>query len=115
MGDRLTEYEERRRLEAKRRRARTRSRLGNRPEVHDAPCRVCGRRPVEAHHLVPRSKFARGDDAVHDPANLIALCHRCHQDHHTRVRLVPREVLAPAEVEFVVGRMGDRWAGTWYP
>ena len=92
----------------------------------DGPCRVCrGAPPNELHHLVPRSQG--GDDVC---ANLVPLCHRCHE----RVTRYDREACAELrksltwrdprsnhplesgdEYTYVVGKMGEGWLESRYP
>lgn len=48
------------------------------------PCKSCGGKSVEIHHIVPRSKFGskRKDEQDH-PNNLVALCRKCHDKAHS--------------------------------
>lgn len=121
----LDEYNERRALE-KKRKAGGGGKKGPIPpsvrakKVDGKGCRCCGisRIPVEAHHLVPRSKFIgeRLSGRVHDPDNIIPLCHPCHTGHHTTAhRRVPREVLTEAEAAFVFEQTSESWFDKWYP
>lgn len=40
-------------------------------------CRVCGRAPVEAAHIIPRSRISAGLGGE-DPKNICPLCRLCH-------------------------------------
>lgn len=42
-------------------------------------CAVCGGIAECTHHVLPRSRGGK-----HTAANLLPLCHRCHQDVHNR-------------------------------
>jgi 5-methylcytosine-specific restriction endonuclease McrA len=118
VGDRLSEYNERRTLEAARKRVRRRSRYGTDArarKITGKPCRVCGDPDVEYHHIVPRSAMPGSPDVAH-VANAMPLCHMHHQAHHTTVAgRIPRRLLTPDEVEFVRTRMGVGWLDRWYP
>lgn len=121
MNTRLNEYNERRRLAGKRAKAVPVKRqpipLESREKLHALPCRVCQRRPVEIHHIVPRSAFAKTAPDVHDLANLMPLCQGCHVDHHTRgsAARVPRYMLTLAELEFAYAHQTAAWMDAWYP
>lgn len=102
-------------------------------KIHGKHCRVCfGDRAfvdaaemftaleeipsaIEAHHLVPRSKWRTGDPTVNDPDNLIPLCHDHHQDHHTTTNRVERHNLTVAEQKFVFHHTSESWFDRWYP
>jgi hypothetical protein len=43
----------------------------------------CGGRPVEVHHVLPRSRGGTILDAVGETYHLIATCNRCHTEAHT--------------------------------
>ena len=114
---RLAEYEARRRLE-RRRRSEPRSRPSKtlRDSIRQHACRVCGtQHQIEVHHIVPRSKFGKRDHSVHSRENLMPLCHRHHQDHHTTPNRVPRHLLSAAEYEFAVSHTSPAWVDRWYP
>lgn len=115
----LDEYNERRRLEGKKPITVKKQRppLTLRRDIQQQPCRVCGRRPVEYHHIVPRSAFSKHARDVHDPANAMPLCHLCHQHHHTRGSnaRVPRHLLTPAELAFILTHQSEHWLDLWYP
>lgn len=112
---RLDDYNERRNLAAKKKRKRP-----SNPDVLAAfdrsRCAICqSGHGVEAHHIVPRSKFGKGEspDVV---SNLLAVCHACHQDHHTTAhKRIPRLVLSEAQIAFVVAKQGESWMDRWYP
>ncbi len=120
------EYEARRVVERHREHARQRAKKSPvsrnlRKSVTSKPCRVCGNHRTEAHHIVPRASFRRsilssGLD-VHDPSNLMPLCHQCHQNHHTKGRdgRVPRRCLEDHEVAFVLAVKSPAWLDAWYP
>jgi 5-methylcytosine-specific restriction endonuclease McrA len=114
----LAEYEERRQLERKR--AGERKRQAIPQAVLDAKithrcCRLCTTGAVEAHHVVPRSKWRTGDATVNDPNNVIPLCHVHHQDHHTTTRRVPRQFLTYDEQLFAFEHTSEAWIDKWYP
>lgn len=115
----LDEYNERRRLEGKKPITPKKQRppLDVRRAVQSQPCRVCGQRPVEYHHIVPRSSFGKHAKDVHDAANAMPLCHLCHQNHHTRGSegRVPRDLLTPSEIAFILKHKTHNWFSQWYP
>lgn len=85
-------------------------------KIRDMPCRKCGNWSVELHHLLPRSKFSkRRKHLQEDKANSIPLCHQCHQDHHTTIKRVPRELLLQDELEFLHKHIHPGWVDKWYP
>ncbi len=51
-------------------------------------CAVCGAKAVNLHHI--RYKSQGGLD---DPANLLPLCHNCHDGHHTKNNPTTKELL----------------------
>lgn len=123
----LDEYNARRALDGKRTKQR-KQRDAIPQSVLEAkvigkPCRVCAATvghgdeasawAVEAHHLVPRGRL-RGADLNH-AENIIPLCHRHHQDHHTTDDRVPRALLTEAEWTFVIHHETSNWYDQWYP
>lgn len=85
-------------------------------KVAGKPCRICPNRRVEAHHIVHRGRIGSKHPQINHPDNIIPLCYRCHQDHHTTAhRRVPWDVLTEAEQEFLVEYGGIGWAERWYP
>jgi 5-methylcytosine-specific restriction endonuclease McrA len=85
-------------------------------KVDGKHCRIClTGYAIEAHHIVPRSKFGKRNPHVHHADNLMPLCHDCHQRHHTTPRRVPRSRLTLAEVVFLERHAGIVWSGKWYP
>lgn len=121
MSDALDEFEARRKLEAQRKAATKNKQAkaytaAKRLKVHGHNCRIChSREQIEAHHLVPRASFGQRDESLHNPNNIIPLCHQCHQDHHTTTLRVPRSVLTDAEEEFLLMRVTLSWLSLWYP
>ncbi len=114
----LTEYQQRRELDAQRKASRKRCSIPSGvldAKVTGHACRMCPARMVEAHHLVPRSKFATGDPTVNQVDNLIPLCHQHHQDHHTTTQRIPRSVLTELEALFVFEHTSESWIDLWYP
>lgn len=118
---RLSEHEARLAHEAarkKKRRTPTREEREIFANVKNNPCRICGADRTEVHHIVPRSQWSKLEREAGEhnhPHNLMALCHSCHQDHHTTTRRVPRDRLLATEVDFATSRMGAVWVGKWYP
>ena len=46
-------------------------------------CEICGaNHNLDRHHVIPKRMGGRKDPAVHDEANLIMLCRRCHGKFH---------------------------------
>ena len=46
-------------------------------------CEICGAiHNLDRHHVIPKRMGGRKDPAVHDEANLITLCRRCHGNFH---------------------------------
>lgn len=124
-NQRLAEYEERRRLAAKRAKASPGKKQPIpgviRQEVHGEPCRVCGtRNRIEAHHIVPRSAFPKHTPAttVHHRQNLMALCSVHHVAHHSQGQAyrVRRDLLRPTELSFIIANQPHAgWIDSWYP
>jgi len=121
MTDKQDEYEARRLLEKKRKR---KAKAQHKPVYNAArqtkiwgkACRLCGTyAQIEAHHIVPRSRFGMRDASQHTIDNLMPLCHTCHQNHHTTTNRVPRSELWPDEVAFIAQRMTPHWIDHWYP
>lgn len=86
-------------------------------KVQGRQCRKCrSRYAVQGHHLIPRGRM-RKSPAVDNAANIIPLCHACHQDHHTlgRSGRVSWSVLKPVEQAFVLEHESEHWASLWYP
>lgn len=120
MSSRIADYDARRALEKQRKERspwRNAYDAGRAAKVDKLPCRVCGTRSgIEAHHIVPRSNFARRNPDAHHPDNLMPLCHRHHQDHHTTTRgRVPRYLLTERELQHAIERKGEPWVEKWYP
>lgn len=122
MSTRLDDYNERRKLEKFRKQARKRWAEAEAVlrTVREKGCARCGASgPSEAHHLVPKSKWSKNEkrmDVHNVKANLIPLCHACHQDHHTTAhKRIPRLVLSEAQIAFVIGKQGESWMDRWYP
>lgn len=85
-------------------------------KIEGRPCRKCGSGRVELHHLLPRSKFSKRRKDLQDaPENSIPLCHRCHQDHHTTTKRVPRDLLTEEELAFLRQNIHPSWIDKWYP
>ena len=85
-------------------------------KIQGRACRMCGSGRVELHHLLPRSKFSRRTKHIQDhPDNCIPLCHKCHQDHHTTTKRVPRVLLSETEVFFLEAHIHPSWIDKWYP
>lgn len=85
-------------------------------KIQDQPCRKCGAWRVELHHLLPRSKFSKRDKVLqNDRDNSIPLCHQCHQDHHTTIKRVPRDLLTQEELAFIGLHIHPSWIDRWYP
>ena len=83
-----------------------------------ACCVTCGLRPIELHHVVPRSQG--GDDVVE---NLVPLCFRHHSDFeshaegweriagHIRAYVMARE----SRLGYVIGKIGETRFRRRYP
>lgn len=114
---RLEEYNERRKLDAGRKtRNRRKTNRAAFQRLDRTRCAICpATHNIEAHHIIPRSKFAKGEPCDVDE-NLLAVCHGCHQDHHTTAhKRIPRLVLSEAQIAFVLARQGEAWIDRWYP
>ena len=49
----------------------------------DNTCEICGAiHNLDRHHVIPKRMGGRKDPTVHDEANLIRLCRRCHLNFH---------------------------------
>lgn len=82
------------------------------PKKKKNPCVQCGSRiNIEGHHVVAKQEikrvarsarweFDREQDALWDVRNGMPLCSRCHQQHETAFRRVPRRLVPAAAVEF---------------
>jgi hypothetical protein len=64
---------------------------------------VCPQRAVHAHHVVYR-QHCRGHEA--DLRNMVPLCFRCHEKHHTRTGVLRTRVLPDEALEFAVEVLG---------
>lgn len=103
---RLDDYNERRKLAAKKKTRKKRLPL---PlgifiqKIHGLPCRVCsvGTGMAEAHHIVDKKHFKPTDPTQHHPDNLMPLCERCHVGHTSQLRPVPWSALTASEKAFV--------------
>lgn len=69
-------------------------------------CVVCGARgPLDAHHIVRAQTMRRHGltlDEIYHPLAGIAVCRACHSRHHAFVARMPRGVVPPESVEFLV-------------
>ena len=54
--------------------------LIGRPSIVQPYCCICGRSPVEQHHVVPRSRTVKRKDR----GPTVSLCKRCHTEHHSK-------------------------------
>lgn len=81
-------------------------------------CEVCGGAPepgdrLEGHHVLPAAKIKRLVGRVSIPLltdlrNHLAVCHRCHARHTSRLEPIPRRVLSAAAFEFAA-EVGLTW------
>lgn len=127
----LEELEARRRVDRDRR-SRRRGAQGKisaatyAAKIEGKPCRVCDEiigwgglslGSIEAHHVVPKSKWPKHALGLHDAANLIPLCHGHHQAHHTGgiEQRVPRALLTPEEFANALRMTSPAWVDAWYP
>jgi 5-methylcytosine-specific restriction endonuclease McrA len=55
---------------------------------------MCGGRATSHHHIWPQSKYP---DLADEPANLLSLCAKCHMDHHSWAKRIPRSLVKHAE------------------
>lgn len=116
MSTRLDDYNERRKLAAKKKaaakknphlkRSRKKPRLplpldAYQEKIADKYCRVCSAIPVEAHHIVDKKHFKHKDEMQHHPDNLMPLCAKCHDGHTSQLHPVPWRKLFPNEQAFV--------------
>ncbi|SFU70083.1 HNH endonuclease [Alicyclobacillus macrosporangiidus] len=65
-------------------------------------CQICGRSGTQIHHVVPRGRFVAAwytFENVHDPRNLMLVCHRCHRRIHDEPGMV-EEVIHMQEQRF---------------
>ena len=64
----------------------------------------CGKQAVDNHHIFYTQAFPELAD---EPDNVIALCRRCHADHHAASHRLPRSVCKVAERLASTPRMED--------
>jgi hypothetical protein len=70
-------------------------------------CRLCGRFPVQYHHLVERDAPHFGDDVAD---NIVPLCgtdHTLVTDRHKLALYRLGEALTDAEYAYVIGKLGE--------
>lgn len=86
-------------------------------------CRWCGRgvRPwgkvprLRMHHVVYEQEVRRRGGDVLDARNALALCDRCHEEHHSgapAARRIPLAALRPENLKFARRLLGD-YAGDY--
>lgn len=128
MNTKLEEYWERRRLAEERKAARRKAMKGTAPlakskaeKASGKSCRVCllhgviNMQGIEAHHIVHRSRIGSRHPMVHEPDNIMPVCHRHHQDHHSTHHKIPRSALTDEERAFLLRYGGEGWTAKWYP
>lgn len=56
----------------------------------------CSSRAVHEHHVVYRQHWLRDGGELDDPRNLVPMCFRCHERHHSGIARLPLWVLPDA-------------------
>lgn len=75
-------------------------------------CLVCNAEHAHKHHALPKSVWPEHRD---NPANLIPLCFRCHNDWHAGLDAVTWDVLPDVTRILLRGVASPRWLDRWYP
>ena len=70
-------------------------------------CRMCGRKPVQYHHLVERDAPHFGDDVADNIVPLCTLDHALITRRHKLALYRLAEALTDAEYAYVVGKVGE--------
>lgn len=52
-------------------------------------CILCGRKPVDGAHLIPRNNPAKNNDPT-KPENIVSLCRRCHMSYDLNKTMTDR-------------------------
>lgn len=80
-------------------------------------CRLCGKHPASAHHIIPRSQ-----GGIWTESNIVGLCGSgttgCHGLVEARDKpacYLLRATLTDAEYAYVVGKQGEGWLDRRYP
>lgn len=68
-------------------------------------CR-CGARAVQEHHVIYRQELRRRRGDMKDRRNLIPLCLRCHERHHSRIAPISLSNLPDEVFDFAYELMG---------
>lgn len=65
-------------------------------------CHMCGDAASHGHHVIPKQQLKLHHLEAHlwDLRNYMALCARCHGDHHSWARRIPYRQLSSLHVEF---------------
>lgn len=66
-------------------------------------CVLCGRRAVHMHHVVYQ-QFIRGHEK--DDRNMVPVCFRCHERHHSRTCVFSLGLLPDSVFEFAAEVLG---------
>ena len=69
-------------------------------------CVRCGSRAVHQHHVTYAQAVRRTGGDLDDPANLLPVCFRCHERHHTRTEPFELGLLPDSAVEYAKELMG---------
>lgn len=80
-------------------------------------CRLCGKHPATAHHLIPRSQ-----QGIWTESNIVGLCgdgvQGCHGLIESRDRAachLLRSLLTDAEYSYLISKKGEEWLERRYP
>lgn len=66
----------------------------------------CTNRAVHQHHVVYAQEVRRRGGDLKDRRNLLALCWRCHMDHHARTDVLPLTVLGDVHIDYAIELLG---------
>jgi 5-methylcytosine-specific restriction endonuclease McrA len=126
VNDAIRAYNDRRNLDAERQKERSKRRRGLDP-AFKAKCdaedrcrnpdclRTRATHSLERHHIVHRSLLGRDNPDRDHPDNGMALCHPCHQAHHTGRASFTRSMLSASEIAFILQSMGEPYLDRHFP
>jgi ribosomal protein L37AE/L43A len=69
-------------------------------------CASCGRRGRHAHHVVYKQDLRRLGKPLWDVDNALALCPKCHELHHKRIKVISVECLTDKNIEYAFRELG---------
>lgn len=70
------------------------------------PCRLCGHRAVQQHHIVYQQHIRRDGGNLSAKRNLRPVCWDCHERHHNRSAVIRVSQLLDTELDWAFTLMG---------